>query len=135
MKKLFLTLACLFLLAGAAYAQPPVITATFVWDASDTVSTPTNPVLYRLYASPNADFSSPSVCEAGVNLTCDMALPLGRSYVWATARLMTIVDGVPSSPFLESEKSNVLTIDIFAAPNKPGRLKLNKAVLYLGGVN
>jgi len=129
MKRWLLTLAFI-LLAVPAWAQ---LTVTFAWDASATPSPADNPIKYKLYTSASPDYSSPTVVEAGTALEVQKALAVGRVWVWCTAYYNALVDGLPTGPVLESDKSNVLQIEVFAPPGRPDKPRI-KSVVVIGSI-
>lgn len=130
MKRWLLTLAFI-LLASPVWAQ---LTVTFAWDASTTPSPADNPIKYRLYMSANSDLSAPTVTDTGQSLEMAKGLAVGRVWVWATCYYNAIVDGTPTGPIIESDKSNILAIEVFAPPGRPDKARI-KSVTIIGSLN
>lgn len=119
----------LLLFVGVASAQ---VNVTFAWDASDTPSTATHPIGYRLHLCSNETLTACQTNEAGQNL--EKQLQLGANslnWVYATC-YWDLIEGQPNAGIVESEKSNVLRIQIFSPPGNPKNPRIKVVTVAKG---
>lgn len=114
--KLGVAALLLCVLALPAFSQ---INVTFAWDASDSVSTPTHPISYRLYSCADEALTQCVTHETGQALEKQLTFSAG-SQSWIFARCYwDAVEGQPTAGVLESGNSNVLLIRVFSPPGNP----------------
>ena len=114
------------LLAILLLAMPAMaVDVPFAWDASASPSTPENPILYRFYTCDSVALTTCIKTDVGQTLTWIEPLPIGTSYVYVTALQYTIMgDGKVSGPIAESDKSNVMKVEIKSPPGNPKNIRI-----------